>query len=86
MPEDVVNTEVDLSVKSLSLTLNKPEYELAKAKVSGLTTHMAMRDENMTVKGQLGSISLRDQSPQGSLYRERFMTVGQHALHFDFFK
>ncbi|WAR08719.1 VP13D-like protein [Mya arenaria] len=35
---------------------------------------------------KLGKVSLLDLSPSGALYRERFMTVGEQALEFDFFK
>jgi vacuolar protein sorting-associated protein 13D len=38
------------------------------------------------VKGQLGSLSLLDQSPHGNMYRERFITTGPQALDIDFFK
>ncbi len=84
--DEVVNSEINLQVESLSLTLNKQEYELAQAKVTKFTCHMSLRDNNMHIAGQLGTISLLDQSTNGQLYRERFMTTGTQALNFDIFK
>ena len=66
-----VNTEVTLQVSSLSLTLNKAQYPLAKASVSGLTTQIDMRDGNFAAKGKLAAISVTDMSPHGALYREK---------------
>ncbi|XP_013405463.1 vacuolar protein sorting-associated protein 13D-like isoform X2 [Lingula anatina] len=84
--KETVNSEIELKVKSLNLLLNKKEYELAKANVSNLKCHLKLRDGNMAVCGQLGSMSLTDQSPHGVLYREKFMTTGTQALDFDIFK
>lgn len=71
---------------SLSLILNKPEYELAKANVSVVTAHVILQDGNMDVSGKLGKISLLDLTPHGKLYPERFFTKGEEAVSFDFFK
>ena len=84
-PEEV-NNEVRLKIQSLSLVLNKAEYELAKASVSGFTAEVKAIDGNLAVKGQLGSMALQDSSPYGELYRERFVTTGTQALDFDIFK
>lgn len=65
------NIEVNLRVSSLSLTLNKSQYPLAKARVSGLTTQIDMRDGNFAAKGKLAAISVTDVSPHGALYREK---------------
>ena len=83
---NVVNTEMKLSISSLSLVLNKQKYELARAQVSVVASDIVARDGNLTVTGQLGSMLLQDTSPHGSLYRERFVTTGSQALVFDFFK
>lgn len=83
---DVVNTEMKLSIASLSLVLNKQQYELARAQVSNVAADIVARDGNLAVAGQLGSMLLQDTSPHGSLYRERFVTTGSQALVFDFFK
>jgi len=84
--QEVVNTEVDLTVQSLSLVLNKKEYQLACASVSSFSSHVSMHDGNFEVKGQLGSMSVIDSSPHGKLYRERFITIGKKAVDFHFFK
>ncbi|OWF52509.1 Vacuolar protein sorting-associated protein 13D [Mizuhopecten yessoensis] len=81
-----VNSVINLKVKSLSLMFNKPEYELARANICEWSSHILLRDGNFSMSGQLGNISLRDCSPHGTLYRERFITVGKQALVFDFFK
>ncbi len=82
----MVNTEVELKVQSLSLILNKSEYELARANISRFDTHISMRDGNMRMLGKLGSMSLKDQSPHGYKFSDRFVTTGEQALDFDFFK
>jgi len=81
-----VNTNVKLSIASLSLVLNKQQYELARAQVSNIASDIVVRDGNVAVTGQLGSMLLQDTSPHGLLYRERFVTTGSQALVFDFFK
>ncbi|XP_022090239.1 vacuolar protein sorting-associated protein 13D-like isoform X2 [Acanthaster planci] len=83
---DEVNTEMVIQVGSLSLLLNKPDYELAKANVSNVSTHLLLMDGNMDVSGRLGRMSLLDLTPHGKLYRERFTTKGQEALSFSIFK
>ncbi|XP_033641822.1 vacuolar protein sorting-associated protein 13D-like isoform X2 [Asterias rubens] len=84
--QDEVNTEMVIQVGSLSLLLNKPDYELAKANVSEVSAHLLLMDGNIDVSGRLGSISLLDLTPHGKLYRERFSTKGQEALSFSIFK
>jgi len=83
---DGVNMEMKLSIASLSLVLNKQQYELARAQVSNVASDIVARDGNLAVTGQLGSMLLQDTSPHGALYRERFVTTGSQALVFDFFK
>ena len=83
---EVVNTEVNLKVQSLSLILNQPEYELVRANISKFKTHVSMRDGHVGMTGRLGSMSLKDQSPHGKQFSDRFITTGDHALDFDFFK
>ena len=70
-PHEDVNTKVTLQVSSLSLTLNKTQYPLAKAKVMGLATQIEMNDGNFAAKGKLAAISVTDMSPHGALYREK---------------
>ena len=81
-----MNSEINLKVENLTIILNKPDYELAQASISKLTSHISLRDGNFDAKGQLGKMSLVDLSPHGTLYREKFLTVGEQAMEFDFFK
>ncbi|KAK3583966.1 hypothetical protein CHS0354_033760 [Potamilus streckersoni] len=81
-----VNSEINLKIESLSILLNKTDYELARASISRLSSLVTLRDGNFAMLGQLGSMALSDLSPHGYLYRERFMTVGEQALEFDFFR
>ena len=78
--------KVDISVQSLSLVLNKQDYELAEACVTDVSAAVDLRDGNFAVNGSLGKMSLIDQSPCGHKYRERFTTTGEQALTFDVFK
>lgn len=73
-------------MQSLTLILNKEEYELAKANASKLKCHVSLRDGNFAVQGKLGSMSLTDETPNGELYRERFVTAGDEVLNFDILK
>ncbi|CAE1274656.1 VPS13D [Acanthosepion pharaonis] len=84
--EPVINSEIRMNIESLTLILNKPEYELARANVSKFQADVSLRDGNTHLSGQLGSVSLLDQSPYGYLFREKFISVGDQALTFDIFK
>ena len=86
MEKEVVNTEMQLKLHSFSLVLNKPEYELAKASISGFNSAVSLRDGNFAIEGQLGAMSIEDQSPHGKMYRQRFTTTGSQALSFDIYK
>nr|XP_054769178.1 intermembrane lipid transfer protein VPS13D-like [Lytechinus pictus] len=80
------NMEMQVHMASLSLILNKPDYELAKASVSEVNAHMTNVEGNLDVKGHMGSMSVLDLTPHGRLYRERFTTKGEEALSFHIFK
>ncbi|KAL3882451.1 hypothetical protein ACJMK2_028789, partial [Sinanodonta woodiana] len=84
--QPTVNSEIKLKVESLSILLNKTDYELARASISRLSSTVTLREGNFAMLGQLGSMSVSDLSPHGYLYKERFMTVGEQALEFDFFR
>ncbi|KAG1679362.1 Vacuolar protein sorting-associated protein 13D [Nymphon striatum] len=85
-PKEVINSEIDLRICSLSLILNKPEYELTKANISNCVSHVTLRSGNFNIDGKLGSMSLLDLSPHSDLYTERFTTSGDQALDFKIFK
>ncbi|GFR72193.1 vacuolar protein sorting-associated protein 13D [Elysia marginata] len=81
-----VNSEIKFHVESFTLVFNKPEYELAEATAASLRTTINLRNGNLSATGQLGSLSLLDQSPHGHLYRQRFVSTGRQVVEFDFFK
>ncbi|XP_022802556.1 vacuolar protein sorting-associated protein 13D-like isoform X2 [Stylophora pistillata] len=81
-----INTDVKFQVLSLTLTLSKTRYPIAKVNAFGLSTEVNMSDGNFTAKGKLSSLSVTDMSPHGSLYREKFTTFGDEALSFNFHK
>ena len=68
-----VNSEYKVRVSSLSLTLNKVNYPLAKIKIAGLSSMVNLRENNMSVKGKLMKINLLDMSPHGKMYREKLV-------------
>jgi vacuolar protein sorting-associated protein 13D len=68
-----INSEYKVRVSSLSLTLNKAKYPLAKIKIAGLTSLVNLRENDMSVKGKLMKINLIDMSPHGKMYREKLV-------------
>lgn len=79
-------TELDISIKSLTLVLVKPEYELARANVSYARFIVTKHEVGKTTEGSLGSISVTDLSSHGCIYREKFMTSGNEALNFTYIR
>ncbi|XP_050076311.1 intermembrane lipid transfer protein Vps13D [Anopheles maculipalpis] len=75
-------SKLEISVRSLSLVLAKPTSEIAKANVSNAQLTISKRGQAKQVGGSLGSITLSDLTPYGTLYREKFMTTGSEALSF----
>lgn len=77
--------ETNISVRSLTVVLVKPELEVAKANISNVEICIKTSgSERKEVEGKLGSISLLDLTLHGQLYRERFITSGKHALLFNY--
>ncbi|XP_063232383.1 intermembrane lipid transfer protein Vps13D [Bacillus rossius redtenbacheri] len=76
------NSELEVQVRSLTLVLNEPEHEVARANVSHLSMHVSSRRRGQTVAGRLGSMSLLDLTPRGRRYREKFLSSGDQVLHF----
>lgn len=74
-----MNTELELSVRSLCVVLNHAEYEVARAVMSQLTaTIVTQAGSHVThTEASVGSLSLADLTPtHGQLYREKFITAG----------
>ncbi|KAK7503179.1 hypothetical protein BaRGS_00005444, partial [Batillaria attramentaria] len=84
--KEEVNSEIKFRVESFTLILNKSEYELARATAANLNTQISLREGNISMTGQLGSLSLLDQSPHGVKYTQRFVSVGKQVMQFKFFK
>ena len=81
------NTDIDIKVKSLSLVLNRPEYEIASASAKSFASKISLRDGNFAIGGRLGSFGIKDLTEQGVLYRDRFVSKGgENILTFQFFK
>lgn len=81
-----INSKLDLEVRSLTLILIRPEYEVAKANISHLTIRTMTSGSQFSWEGKLGSMSLADLTPHGKLYRERFLSSGNQALHVQFIR
>ena len=79
--QEYVNSEYKVRVSSLSLTLNKAKYPLAKIKIAGLTSLVNLRENNMSVKGKLMKIHLMDMSPHGKMYREKLVQCTHIACY-----
>ena len=80
------NTEIDIKVRALSVVLNKPEYELACASATNYVSKVHLKNGNFSIEGTLGDFALKDLTPHGVLYRDRFLSRGEHVLKFHFFK
>ncbi|GBP32066.1 Vacuolar protein sorting-associated protein 13D [Eumeta japonica] len=83
---DVGSTETEMSIRSLSVVLVGSRGEVCRANVSRLCLH-AVADAaaaTRSLHGRLGALSLADLTPHGVLWRDRFLTHGQHALTFDY--
>lgn len=76
------NSDLDISVRSLTLVFIRTDYEIAKANVSNAHFIISKYGQSKTVEGKLGSISLMDLTLHGAIYRERFLTSGYEALSF----
>lgn len=76
------NSELEISVRSLTLVLIRRDDEIAKANVSNAHFIVSKHGVAKTVEGKLGSMSLYDLSSHGTIYRERFVTSGNEALNF----
>lgn len=76
------NSELEISVRSLTLVLIREDSELAKANVSNAHFLVSNKNEMKTIEGKLGSVSLCDLTNHGIIYREKFITCGSEALNF----
>ncbi|KAM7310382.1 vacuolar protein sorting-associated protein 13D isoform X1 [Ixodes scapularis] len=86
LEHEAINTELEVNIHNFTVTLNKPTHELARASISGFSSHMSLKDQDIVLRASLAKISVLDLTPHGQLYPERFVTAGREALHFDIFK
>ncbi|KAI6653552.1 vacuolar protein sorting-associated protein 13D [Oopsacas minuta] len=77
---------VDVSINSLIAIFNKSIYPLTCNSATGFKSSIKMEKGDVNIVGELGKASLIDLSPHGELYREKFVTHGENALYFEFFK
>lgn len=68
------------------MVLVKPDYDITKANVSNVDISIKSNGLSKEVEGKLGSMSLLDLTLQGQLYKERFLTTGKQALHFNYIR
>nr|XP_018668116.1 vacuolar protein sorting-associated protein 13D [Ciona intestinalis] len=85
-PDVHINSEIDFNVKRFSLMFVKTKYELLRADITNLMLHAQLKDGRMRVNGQLGGLAVSDLSPNGFLFKERFIFTGDKALDFDIIK
>lgn len=78
-----MNTELEVTVRSLSVVLNQANYEVARAVMSQLSaTIITQAGSGVTdTEASVGSLSLTDLTPvHGRLYREKFITAGLNMV------
>lgn len=68
------------------MTLVRSDRDIAKANVSLVDISIKSNNLHKEVEGRLGSMSLLDLTLQGQLYKERFLTSGKQALHFEYIR
>lgn len=74
-----MDSELEITVKSLSVVLNRAEYEVARAVMTNLSSRLvSMAGSDLTqTEASVGSFTLFDLTPHHSnLYREKFITAG----------
>ena len=74
-------------MNSLSLLLNQPgSGPLARATVTDYSSRTVTGSGRATTAGRLGALAMVDLTSHGVMYKERFVTAGPEAVHFDFVK
>ena len=69
--DEKLSMGIELNVKSLTVTFNKPEHPLARGNVSLVSAQVKMRRGNVEIGGRLGQASVSDLTETGAYYRER---------------
>lgn len=87
LSKDWSNSKIDITVNELSLVLYKSESEqLAKISISNFNFFSTTTNGNTRADGSLGKVTVIDLTLSGKVYKERFITAGEEALNFNFFK
>lgn len=82
-----IDSKVDLTVRRLSIILNKPEDKpLAKANILGFSCLYSKSNNDISMEGKLKKLSITDLTMYNKIYKERFVTAGDEALHFHYFR
>ena len=81
-----VNIQIEFNVDRFSILFNKPEYQFAKASVSGLEMRLMLLEKTHRYSGSLASLTFYDLSPVGYKYRQRFVTMDKQVLNFELFR
>lgn len=76
------NIETNVTVRSLTAVLVKPDKDIARANISNIELTVKNNEIGKEVEGKLGSMSLYDLTLHGRIYREKFLTTGEQALYF----
>lgn len=74
----------NVTVRSLTVVLVKPDRDIAKANISNVEVVIKTTGLLKEVEGKLGTMSLQDLTLHGQLYRERFITSYEKALQFKY--
>lgn len=81
--QSAMNSEFEVYVRSLTVILNRSDYEVARANMSHLSARVnTIGGSGITdTEASVGSFSLLDLTPvHGSLYREKFITAGLNMI------
>lgn len=83
------HTSVKFKVEQFTIQLNESESssrQHSKLKINNVKAYIESRVEYVKAKGKLGSLAIYDMSDHRGLYTDRFLTSGNRALEFEFFK
>lgn len=82
------STGINFMVEEFSIQLNedKSYKQLANLKIDDVRALIESRPDFLKANGQLGSLGIYDSSAYQGLYPEKFLTSGDQALKFEFYR
>lgn len=87
LPQPIIDSKMDLTVRRFTIIFNKHDDEpLAKANIMGFSCLYSKSNNDVTMEGKLKKLCLIDLTEYNTIYKERFITSGKEALHFEFFR